>query len=323
MGIRDINETDDIELDLRHLRVFEMLIREANLTRTAQILNVTQPAVSRTLTQLRRYFSDPLFIRAGNGMAPTAKAIELKPAVRRLLDQATMLRAKHVPFDPGHSTRNFRFSVLDAGLVKLLPPLIDLLRERAPNVSLTVLPAGTDDIETALETGELDFAMGSYRSLTKRIRRQRLFSTSYVSAVRCNHPRLRSAPSFDAFCAEMHVLASAASTGHAHRAIERAIEKAVPRRSIVCRVPSFITAAVVASMSDAVVTLPVRVVEPLAERLRLRVFEPPLELPRIDVSQYWHQRFHKDAGNRWIRDVFMTLFGANGSRANTQLDRGA
>ena len=84
-----ILSSNDIELELRHLRVFEALLREQNLTRAARTLNVTQPSISKTLAHLRLYFSDPLFVRVGSGIAPTAKALELEPAVRALLDQVT------------------------------------------------------------------------------------------------------------------------------------------------------------------------------------------------------------------------------------------
>ena len=89
-----------VEVDLRQLRAFEVLLRERNLTRAATVLGVAQPALSKTLAKLRRYFADPLFVRAGHRMEPTAKALELADAVHALLDDATMLRARHRPFDP-------------------------------------------------------------------------------------------------------------------------------------------------------------------------------------------------------------------------------
>ena len=118
-----------VEVDLRQLRAFEVLLRERNLTRAATVLGVAQPALSKTLAKLRRYFADPLFVRAGHRMEPTAKALELADAVHALLDDATMLRARHRPFDPKTSTRTFSFSVVDSGLVRILPPLLSHLPE--------------------------------------------------------------------------------------------------------------------------------------------------------------------------------------------------
>lgn len=303
-----------MEVDLRHLRAFEVLLRERNLTRAATILGVAQPALSKTLAKLRRYFADPLFVRAGHRMEPTAKALELAGAVHALLDDATMLRARHRPFDPTTSTRTFSFSVVDAGLVRLLPRLLGFLEAHAPGIRLRVTPIEFDELEAALETGRLDFAMGSFRSRSKRIRRQTLWSVSYVSVVRRDHPRVNAKPSLPAFAAERHVLVSTAGTGHAHQLVERALERVIPPERIVCRVPTFMAAAYTASRTDTVATLPAGAAEELGDALELRAFPTPTRLPRIDVAQHWHERFHREPGNQWIRGVFAELFESGRQR---------
>jgi DNA-binding transcriptional LysR family regulator len=297
-----------VEVDLRQLRAFEVLLRERNLTRAATVLGVAQPALSKTLAKLRRYFADPLFVRAGHRMEPTAKALDLADAVHALLDDATMLRARHRPFDPATSTRTFSFSVVDSGLVRLLPGLLTHLETHAPGVRLRVTAIEFEELEAALEAGSLDFAMGSFRSRSKRIRRQTLWSVNYVSVVRHDHPRISSKPSLAAFASERHVLVSTAGTGHEHQLVERALERALPPERIVCRVPTFIAAAYTASRTDVVATLPAGIAAELGNAFRLRVFAPPLKLPRIDVSQHWHERFHREPGNLWIRGVFAKLF---------------
>jgi DNA-binding transcriptional LysR family regulator len=301
-----------VEVDLRQLRAFEVLLRERNLTRAAAVLGVAQPALSKTLAKLRRYFADPLFVRAGHRMEPTAKALDLAPAVHSLLDDATMLRARHRPFDPATSTRTFSFSVVDSGLVRLLPRLLSHLEAHAPGVRLRVTPIEFEALEAALEAGRLDFAMGSFRSRSKRIRRQTLWSVAYVSVVRRDHPRLGARPSLAAFGAERHVLVSTAGTGHEHQLVERALERALRPEQIVCRVPTFIAAAYAASRTDVVATLPAGIAAELGDAFNLRAFASPMRLPRIDVSQHWHERFHREPGNRWIRGVFAELFAAAG-----------
>jgi DNA-binding transcriptional LysR family regulator len=301
-----------VEVDLRQLRAFEVLLRERNLTRAASVLGVAQPALSKTLAKLRRYFADPLFVRAGHRMEPTAKALELADAVHALLDDATMLRARHRPFDPKTSTRIFSFSVVDAGLVRLLPTLLSHLEVHAPGVRLRVTPMEFEALETALEAGHLDFAMGSFRSRSKRIRRQSLWSIGYVSVARRDHPRLASKPSLAAFAAERHVLVSTAGTGHEHQLVERALERALPEDRIVCRVPTFMAAAYTASRTDVIATVPAGIATELSEALHLRAFAPPIRLPRIDVAQHWHERFHREPGSRWIRSVFVDLFSNAG-----------
>jgi DNA-binding transcriptional LysR family regulator len=299
-----------VEVGLRHLRAFEVLLRERNLTRAASALGVAQPALSKTLAKLRRYFADPLFVRAGHRMEPTAKALELAGAVHALLDDATTLRVRHRPFDPATSTRTFSFSVVDSGMVRLLPELLTHLEAHAPGVKLRVEPIDLEGLEGALEAGHLDFAMGSFPSRSKRIRRQTLWSVGYVSVARRNHPRLGAKPSLQAFAAERHLLVSTAGTGHAHQLVERALERAIPPEHIVCRVPTFMAAAFAASRTDNVATLPAGIATELGDALELAVFATPTRLPRIDVAQYWHERFHREPGNQWIRGVFAQLFGA-------------
>jgi DNA-binding transcriptional LysR family regulator len=297
-----------VEVDLRQLRAFEVLLRERNLTLAATVLGVAQPALSKTLAKLRRYFADPLFVRAGHRMEPTAKALDLAGAVHALLDDATMLRARHRPFDPATSTRTFSFSVVDSGLVRLLPQLLSYLENHAPGIKLRVTPIDLEELEAALEAGHLDFAMGSFPSRSKRIRRQVLWTVGYVSVARRDHPRLAAKPSLQEFAAERHVLVSTAGTGHAHQLVERALERAIPPERIVCRVPTFMAAAFVASRSDAIATVPAGMAAELGDALGLAVFAPPTRLPPIDVAQYWHERFHREPGNQWIRGVFTELF---------------
>jgi DNA-binding transcriptional LysR family regulator len=243
-------------------------------------------------------------------MEPTAKALELAEAVHALLDDATMLRARHRPFDPATSTRTFSFSVVDSGLVRLLPRLLEYLERHAPRVRLRVTPIEYEELEAALEAGHLDFAMGSFRNRSKRIRRQTLWSVNYVSVARREHPRLGAKPSLAAFAAERHLLVSTAGTGHEHQQVERALERALPAEQIVCRVPTFIAAAYAASRTDVGATLPAGIAAELSDALQLREFATPIRLPRIDVSQHWHERFHREPGNQWIRGVFAELFAA-------------
>jgi DNA-binding transcriptional LysR family regulator len=296
------------EIDLHHLQVFEVLLRERSLTRAARVLGVTQPALSKTLARLRRYFDDPLFVRVSLRMEPTSKALSLEAPVRAVLDGMRTLRTENVPFDPETSRRTFTFCVVDAGVIKLLPPLVSLLQEEAPHVRLSAVQFDAEHLDSWLETGTIDFAMGSFPHLTKGIRRQPLWIERYVSVVRKGHPRLTAEPSLKAFAAEKHVLVSTFGTGHAHQLAERAVEAAIPSENIICRVPIFLAASIIAKHSDAVATLPLSIATVLAADLDLAVLAPPIKLPRIEISQYWHTRFHREPGNQWIRSIFTRLF---------------
>src|SRR5262249_61445108 len=130
--------------------------------------------------------------------------------------------------------------VVEAGVIKLLRPLVNLLMEEALRVRLRSIALDAQQLEPWLASANIDFAMGSFPGLTKAVRRQFLWTESYVGVVRRGHPRLRRRPSLAAFRAEQHVLVSALGTGHAHALAERALESAVGADNIVCRVPMFI-----------------------------------------------------------------------------------
>ena len=311
--MRTIPDSYSGEPDLRLLRVFDVLLREHSLTKASRVLEVTQPALSKALAQLRQFFDDPLFVRVALRMEPTPKALQLAAPVRQVLDGAYALRTQRATFDPRTTERVFNFCVVDAGLLKLLPPLVDHLMREAPNVRLRALQLEPESLERWLETGQLDFAMGSFPAMPKVIRRQLLWRERYVSVIRRAHPRLTNDSPARAVLAEKHVLVSIAGSGHAHQTMQKALEIAIPRSNVICQVPVFTGAAILAKHTDAVATLPHSVAAALASELGLRVIAPPVKLPPIDIFQYWHARFHKDSANQWIRSVFKKLFRENNS----------
>ncbi|MGC1464537.1 MAG: LysR family transcriptional regulator [Pseudolabrys sp.] len=315
MDINYIPNSYAVELDLHQLRVLDVLLREHSLTRAAKVLDVTQPALSKTLARLRRYFDDPLFVRVSHKMEPTPKALALAKPVGEILDQMRTLRGEHVAFDPATSTRTFQFCVVDAGVIKLLPPLVNRVMSEAPNVRLRVVQLEGEHLESWLESGTIDFAMGSFASLVKGVRRQFLWTEEYVSVVNRGHPRMSGNPSVREFTAENHVLVSTLGTGHAHKLAERAVEAAIPPQNIICRVPIFIAAAVIAKHTNAIATLPMSIATVLAEDLNLEIIKPPIKLPKIEIYQYWHNRFHREPGNKWIREVFLSLFRAPNAKS--------
>src|SRR6185437_11089710 len=187
MDINYMPSGDGVGLDLQRLRVFDVLLRERSLTRAAKALDVTQRALSKTLARLRRLFDDPLFVRVSHRMEPTPKALALAKPVARVLEQMRALRNDHAVFDPQKSSRTFQFCVVDAGVIKLLPPLLKRVAIEAPHVRLRVVQLEGAHLESWLETGTVDFAMGSFPDLGKSIRRQYLWTEEYVSVVNRGH----------------------------------------------------------------------------------------------------------------------------------------
>src|SRR5689334_17171848 len=155
MDIETIPGSYAAGLDLRDLEVLDVLLREHSLTRAAKALDVSQPALSKTLARLRRYFTDPLFVRVGLRMEPTAKALALQGSIESILERVRALRSEHVAFDPATSSRTFSFCVVDAGVIKLLPPLVKLLLGQAPRVRLRTVQLDAQQLRSEEHTSEL------------------------------------------------------------------------------------------------------------------------------------------------------------------------
>jgi DNA-binding transcriptional LysR family regulator len=301
------------ELSLRELRVLNTLLQQRSITRTAEIMETTQPAVSKALARLREQFSDPLFVRNGQAMQPTAKALDMADHLGTLLGAADGLRAAATAFHPTSSDRRFSLLLTDVGMIRFLPPLIARLSVLAPGITIRAVPLDARQFEHRLETGEADLAFGAFPKAPRHLRRQRLYFDSYASVLRKHHPRISKSPSRTDFLAERHILVTQSETGHAaHRAAHRVLSSTIAPANVMLRVPSFIAGAIVAAETDGVATLPANLAQRLAAPLGLAAFEPPIALPRIEIAQFWHERYHRDAGHRWLRNLTFQLFAGAG-----------
>jgi DNA-binding transcriptional LysR family regulator len=308
-GIIDMDKRVGSELRLEELRVLSILLRECSITRTADLLETTQPAISKVLKHLREQFSDPLFVRNGHVMRPTIRALDIAGKLHQLLQAADELRAVTNSFNPARSDREFTLLLTDVGMIRFLPPLIASIAAIAPRVSLRALPLDERHFEQKLEANDVDLAMGWLPKAAPHLRRQRLYFDDYVCVTRRQHPRLRALQCYAGFVAERHILVTASEAGHAaHRNAELAIGMKVPSQNILLRVPSFVAGAIVAAETDGIATLPANLAKRIADPLGLVTFEPPIMLPRIEIFQYWHERHHRDVAHRWIRLRTFELF---------------
>jgi DNA-binding transcriptional LysR family regulator len=298
------------ELSLRELRVLNALLHERSITRTAELLATTQPGISKILRHLRAQFADPLFVRNGHAMQPTAKALEISDTLRALLGAADSLRASAAAFDPIHSDHTFSLLLTDVGMIHFLPPLIARVAAVAPKVNIRATPLDARQFELKLEAGDADLALGAFPKAARHLRRQRLYFDSFVTVARKGHPRLSASRSRAGYLAQRHILVTASETGHAaHMTAQRVLNSHISPANIMLRVPSFIAGAIVAAETDGLATLPANLAKRLADPLGLVAFETPIALPRIEISQYWHERYHRDAAHRWFRSVTFDLFG--------------
>lgn len=289
--------------DPQLLVIFDAIVREGSLGRAAATLGLAQPALSKALARLRTNFDDPLFVRTPRGMEPTPRALELHPRVRETLDSYARLTRDTRPFEPSTTDRCFAFFMSDLAVAGHGARLLSRARLEAPGARLRCVQIEAGRIGPALETGEVDLAIGPFPGLTQGIRRHPLFSERYASLVRPGHPMAERLVDPSDYLAADHVIVSAAGTGHAHALVERAMERLLAPERIVFRTPSFLAAAHIAREGDVVATLPSRIARMMAATLGLAVVEPPIRLPVLEFAQYWNERFHRDPANQWFRRV--------------------
>jgi DNA-binding transcriptional LysR family regulator len=301
---------NDRDISFRQLKVLSLLLEVQSLTRAAEILNSNQPTVSKILGKLRAHFDDPLFVRVGLAMHPTPKALEIVEPLRALLEVSESLRAPSSEFDPGSSNREFNVLVTEAGMIRLLPPLMHDFQRAGRGLRLKALPFDSREFAAKLETGEADVALGAFPGALGTLKHQKLYSDSYVSIARRDHPRLALLAKAESFWQERHIVVTASSTGHAaHQLLEQILLSKLEPSQIQISIPSFVTCAFVASRTDAIGTIPKRLAAFLAPDLPLAIFTPPLTLPAFDIEQFWHERVSRDSGHRWLRSRIYGLFG--------------
>ncbi len=293
-------------LEIRLLEVFEAILRHRSVTLAADALGVTQPAVSQALGKLRRCLGDALFVRTPQGMEPTARGAELAEPIAAMLALARERLARPARFEPARAERTFSVFASDAGAAVFAPRVVQRLARVAPGVRLCVMPMARGRFPAALAEGEADLAFGSFPALGAGFYQQRLYDDEYVCAAR--RGAVKEPLTTARFLAARHVLVSAEGTGHAHAAVERQLADMLGPGRIVVRVPNFLAALPIATQSDCILTVPRRVALGLGAA-RLRLHAPPLVLPRFEVRQYWHERQHADAANRWFRTLVAELFG--------------
>lgn len=287
-------------VNLNLLVAFDALMREQSVTGAARRAGVTQPAMSNTLAQLRALFDDALFVRHRTGLTPTARAKELAEPIRqglRLLEGA--LSAPR--FDAATSERRFVIAASDYVELVLLPSLLRKLARVAPGVRVQLRPWGLHEVPVELARGEVDLMLGFYNGVPAHHHEQRLFDDEYVCVVRRGHPTVKSKLTLAEYLRLSHVLVSSRSDSPG--SVDRALAAQGKRRTVGARVSHFMTVPVLVSRTDFVAALDRRVAEVFAAPLGLKLFKPPLALPKGSVGQVWHEQQQGDLGHRWLREL--------------------
>jgi DNA-binding transcriptional LysR family regulator len=305
--------------DARLLVLFDEVYRGLSMTRAAEKLGLSQPTVSIWIGKMRRHLKDPLFVRMTNGLKPTPRADALIGPVRQTLESLRRLSGEALVFDPAKESRVFRIAMTDASHVTLLPAILSRIRTLGPNLGLEVLPisAGTGH---DLQEGRADLAIGSVAGLESGFHEQKLYDQNFVCLVSAKHPRIGpDGMSARTYLHEAHI---GILSGASYSSLRVSLASQHLRRRIMLELPGFMGVAVIVATTDLVATVPRHIGETLAQGDAIRVVPCPIRVAGFAVKQYWHERYHRDPGHRWLRSLSFDLFNRGNPQRPPRISRG-
>jgi DNA-binding transcriptional LysR family regulator len=311
-------------LDLNLLRVFDAIFQARSVTIAASNLHLTQPAVSKQLNRLREVLDDPLFVRTNDGMAPTPRAEAIAGPIHKALSEVRGIVEQELGFDPAASDRTFRVFMSDVGQMVLLPRLLELIAREAPKVSVHTVQVPVSRLRgIALESGDVDLAVGYFEEFEGSMHRQVLFEEHYVGMVRSGHPTIRDALTFEQFLHTPQLVYHPTGGGHGSQEsyVDKAFWAAGVERRVAVRVAHAMGITSMVSNTDLLVVVPRRLALACEALTDVAIFDLPIDVPSFSIAQYWHDRFHGDPGNRWLRGLFVNLYGSQSSEVAQRAPR--
>jgi len=297
-------ELKDIDLNL--MVVFNQLLTERSVSKVADTLGLTQPAVSNTLARLRKLLGDELFLRTSRGMEPTPFAEQFAEPVAYALGMIHSALNQRTTFDAATSQRRFTIGMTDIGEIYFLPKLMDELARVAPGTSVSTVRNTAVNLKDEMEAGHVDLALGLLPQLKAGFFQRRLFRQRYVCMFRKGHRLDKRKVSLKEFSEADHVVVVSAGTGHGK--VDELLERSGVQRKVRLTVPHFVAVGHILHSTDMVATVPERFAERVAEPFGLVYVHHPATLPEIAINLFWHAKYHKDPANQWLRGLMFDLY---------------
>jgi DNA-binding transcriptional LysR family regulator len=290
------------KVDLNLFVVFDALYRERSVTRVAQALHLTQPAVSNALSRLRQSFDDQLFVRSPRGMQPTPVAEAISVDVQKALGllQKTTLSGQR--FDPGSAEMTFRLGLSDVAQNMVLPGLHNALAQLAPGVTIEAYYLDRVSAVAQLKSGDLDLLLDAPQVNARELGQLHLGSLLYRVAMAKAHPLAQVDLDLDQYLAAKHVHVSARPRGRGQ--VDLALHAIGHRRKVVVRVQQYAVAAAITAQSDLLWTAPGSVID----HPELHVVETPFQVESLVLNLYWHRSAAEDPANGWMRKMLAQQF---------------
>lgn len=298
-----MQKSDLRDFDLNLLVALEALLEEKNVTRAAERLGLSQPAMSRALGRLRKGLGDPLLVRVPDGLAPTERAIALREPLARALDEVRAV-LKTPEFDPATATNRFRILAHDYTALVTLPEVLKDILEEAPGVEVDI---GRIDGNSwsALASGGADLMVGRLpREAGSGFYAQALFDDPYVCVVRRGHPILKKDMTVERFCEWPHGVIDI--RGGVGWDIDEELSRLGVEREIALTTPHFTAAMYMVGKTDLIQTVPRRLAEMHAKTAGLIIRDMPIDMEPIRIGHIWHERQHNDQAHKWLRGKVRT-----------------
>ena len=289
------------KVDLNLFVVFDALYRERSVTKVAQLLNLTQPAVSNALGRLRQTFDDHLFVKTREGMTPTPVADSVVRDVRDALTLLGRSVGANARFDPFRSQKVFRLGMNDLAESLLLPRLHEAVRAVAPAIGITSYYVERETATAELNAGMIDLLLDAPAVNARELGHKHLANLPYVVAMRRGHPLSGAPLSLEDYLGAEHLHVSSRRKGRGQ--VEMALHGQGHKRRIAMRVQNYLVASRITAGTDLLWTVP-RV---LAETLPLEVVDLPLSVEPLNWHLFWHRNAEDDPANRWMRDMIESV----------------
>ena len=314
-GMGKMHQMHIEKLELTQLRLIEAIAEHGNLSFAAEVVGLSQSAASHSLARLRKETGDLLFVRTSQRMEPTSFGQQLAAAAHNALLLLREGLQGGRTFVPADANRTFTVYMSEAGQLALLPQLLAYLRDHAPGVRIHVSRLPEKNQGSALESGQIDMAIGHIKTMTTGFHQRLLFHEHYVCVASLENPLFAQGMSFEAYKQSPHAIAD--SSGMAHWMVDQQLARHNVVRQIGLIVPEFLALPFVVPGSNMVVTMPSRVADRFARMMPLNVMPLPVELGTYDILLLWHARVQSDPASQWLRQTLVTLFSSTETDSST------
>ncbi|GIB95812.1 LysR family transcriptional regulator [Vibrio cholerae] len=298
-------------IDLNLLTILEKLLIYKHISQTAQALNMSQPAVSRSLMRLREQFGDPLLVKVKNEYRLTSRGERLRGELESSLNTIRHMLVEET-FDPLHYSGVFTIGALDFEMMMIVPKLLARFQQRAPNLKLQIVAYNAYmPLHYYLEQ-VADLLLYSTDESPTNVFKQRLFSDNYAVVMCRQHPFANSSITLDRYCQSRHVIISGNGLGKTD--MDHELKRLNQEREVVASLPHFSMVPELLMNTDLIATLPKRLVTHLGGRYEIAVAELPFKTADFRVEQFWHLIHHHSPIHQWVRQEIKALVDEEISR---------